>query len=179
MTKNLFVIAILSLSLVACESAVEPTKDDQAKTEKKQDKKKEKEEVKIAVQANRVLTMDLDGMVCSMGCGGSIRKELNATGAVADCEFDFEDERTTDIATIQFDKDKITADEIVKIVSEMNDGQFKVGKTASEEFVSEVEVNETSTKSSSRASEAKIKVLTQPSFRMPNIFDLFSGLLSF
>ena len=92
MAKNLFVIAILSVSLVACESAVEPTKDDQAKTEKKQEKKKEKEVIKIAVEANRVLRMDLDGMVCSMGCGGSIRKGLNATGAVADCDFDFEND---------------------------------------------------------------------------------------
>ncbi|NRA13135.1 MAG: heavy-metal-associated domain-containing protein [Crocinitomicaceae bacterium] len=178
MAKNLFVIAILSVSLVACESAVEPTKDDQAKTEKKQEKKKEKEVIKIAVEANRVLTMDLDGMVCSMGCGGSIRKGLNATGAVADCDFDFENDRVTNVATIQFDKDKITADEIVKIVSEINDGQFAVGKTSSEEFVSESKVNEVGT-SSSRPSHAKIKVLSNTSFRVPNIFDLFSGLLSF
>lgn len=178
MTKHLFVIGILSLSLVACEAAVDSTSKDQAKTEKKTEKKKEKEEPKIAVEPNRVLTMELDGMVCSMGCGGSIRKELNATGAIADCDFDFEDERTTDVATIQFDKDKITADEIVKIVSEINDGQFSIGDTSSEEFIAPPKVKEDNT-SSSRTSDAKIKVVANTSFRMPNIFDLFAGLLSF
>ncbi|MFT6921460.1 MAG: hypothetical protein ACJA1C_000454 [Crocinitomicaceae bacterium] len=183
MTKSLFVIAIISMSLVACESANKPTEDGKSLTEKKKDDKNKDNmdklaEVKVVVEPNRVLTIELDGMVCSMGCGGSIRKELNATGAIADCDFDFEDERTTDVATIQFDKNKITADEIVKIVSEMNDGQFSIGKTASEEFIAAPTVKEDNT-SSRRTSDAKIKVVSSTSFRMPNIFDLFSGLLSF
>ena len=182
MTKNIFVIALISLSIVACESSADISNKDQAKTEKnfKPEKKadKEQEENKIDVEPNRVLTMELDGMVCSMGCGGSIRKELYATGAIADCDFDFEDERTTDIAMIEFDKDKITPDEIVKIVSEMNDGQFSIGKTSTEEFVIPVKVKDNNT-SSSRTSDAKIKVVSKTSFRIPNIFDLFSGLLSF
>ena len=183
MTKSLFVIAIISMSLVACESANKPTEDGKSLSEKKKDDKNkgnedELAEVKVVVEPNRVLKMELDGMVCSMGCGGSIRKELNASGAIADCDFDFEDERTTDVATIQFDKNKITADEIVKIVSEMNDGQFSIGKTSSEEFIAAPTVKEDNT-SSRRASDAKIKVVSSTSFRMPNIFDLFSGLLSF
>ena len=183
MTKNLFVIAILSMSLVACESAVTSTEDGKSLTEKKKDNKNkgnkdELAEVKVVVEPNRVLTMELDGMVCSMGCGGSIRKELNATGAIADCDFDFEDERATDLATIQFDKDKITADEIVKIVSEINDGQFSIGKTESEEFMAAPAVKENNT-SSHRTSDAKIKVVSSSSFQVPNIFDLFSSLLSF
>lgn len=173
MIKKLYVIAILSTSLVACESVNEPNEDGKPLTEKN-----DVAEVKIVVESNRILTMELDGMVCSMGCGGSIRKELNATGAIADCDFDFEDERTTDIATIQFDKNKITADEIVKIISEMNDGQFSVGDTFSEEFVTASRVKEKITSSHS-PSDAKIKVVSGASFRVPNIFDLFSGLLSF
>ena len=183
MTKSLFVIAILSMSLVACESANTSTEDGKSLTEKKKDNKNKENkdeiaEVKVVVEPNRLLTMELDGMVCSMGCGGSIRKELNATGAIADCDFDFEDERTTNVATIQFDKDKITADEIVKIVSEMNDGQFSIGKTASEEFIAAPTVKEVKT-SSRKTSDAKIRVVSSSSFQVPNIFDLFSGLLSF
>lgn len=178
MTKNLFVIALVSLSLVACESVNEQKEDGKPLTEKNKDDKNELAETEVVVEPNRILTMELDGMVCSMGCGGSIRKGLNATGAIADCDFDFEDERTTDVATIQFDKNKITADEIVKIISELNDGQFSIGKTTSEDFVTAPTVKEEITSSHS-TSDAKIKVVSSSSFRVPNIFDLFSGLLSF
>jgi|TARA_B110000879_G_scaffold44624_1_gene63091 hypothetical protein len=183
MAKSIFLIVIIFMSLVACESKNKPTEDGESLSEKKKDDKNKGNEDKLAepkfvIEPNRVLTMELDGMVCSMGCGGSIRKELNATGAIADCDFDFEDERTMDVATIQFDKNKITADEIVKIVSEINDGQFSIGKTASEEFIAPPIVKENNT-SSRRTSDAKIKVVSSTSFRMPNIFDLFSGLLSF
>ena len=130
MVKNLLVIGIISLSLIACTSS---EKSSEASTA--QGKKSAKTEVpqgpEMNVDANHVLTMELEGMVCSMGCGGSIRKELRATGAVAECDFDFEDERPIDIATIEFDKNKITTDEIVDIVSKINDGQFTVGKTSS------------------------------------------------
>ena len=86
MTKSLFVIAIISMSLVACESKNKPTEDGESLSEKKKDDKNKGNEDKLAepkvvVEPNRVLKMELDGMVCSMGCGGSIRKELNAYGS--------------------------------------------------------------------------------------------------
>jgi hypothetical protein len=40
-------------------------------------------------------------------------------------------------------------------------------------------VKEDNTSSQHRTSDAKIKVVSSSSFQVPNIFDLFSGLLSF
>ena len=62
--------------------------------------------------------------------GGTIRSELWETAAIESCEFDFEQGRERNIAKIAFDKDKITVDQIISIVSNLNEGQFgswKVG----------------------------------------------------
>ena len=172
MVKNLIVVGVLSLGLFACESAKEPV-EDTPKTENNKKPDTPDEEELAEVDANRVLTLELEGMVCSMGCGGSIRKELNATGAVANCDFDFENERAVDVAVIQFDKNKITVDEIIAIVARINDGQFTVGK-ASSEALETVSVRET--KTSSTSSEKPKYETASTSVGIPNIFDLFSGL---
>jgi len=128
------------------------------------------------VVPNRILSLEIEGMVCKMGCGGSIRKELKATGAVADCEFDFEEDREVNTAKIAFNKEKISADEIVKIISEMNEKQFSVGKTSTSE-IDDREVNLEETTSSSASQEtAKIKV-SETSFKMPDLLKLFSRLI--
>lgn len=86
------------------------------------------------VDADRMLSMEVSGMSCVMGCGASIRKELFATKAVCTVEFDFKEDRKFNTAKIAFDKDKITVDEIVQLVSKMDDNKFKVGKTSSEDY---------------------------------------------
>lgn len=133
-----------------------------------------KVEEKIAVNANRVLTMEVEGMVCKMGCGGSIRKGLKGTNGVSDVKFDFEEERAIDIATISFDKNIVTLDEMIKIVSEMNDGQFKVGETSSKDL-HEVSTNEESKESSTEESVIEV---SSTSVEIPNLLDLFSSLFT-
>ena len=66
-----------------------------------------------------------------MGCGASIRKELYATKAVSSVEFDFKEGRKTNIATIKFDTSKINLNQIVSLLSTMNENQFTIGKTIS------------------------------------------------
>ena len=58
----------------------------------------------VVVNPNQLLTMEIDGMVCQMGCGGAIRKGLKDTKGVASVEFDFEEERKTNVAKIAYDK---------------------------------------------------------------------------
>ncbi len=82
---------------------------------------------KEKVVANKQLTFEIEGMVCVMGCGGSIKSKLAETNAVEACEFDFEEGRKKNKVTVSFDKNKTTPEQIIKIVTEMNDGQFKVG----------------------------------------------------
>lgn len=87
-----------------------------------------------SVEADRMLSMEIKGMSCVMGCGASIRKELLSTKAVCSVEFDFKDNREYNTAKIAFDKDKITTDELIKLISNIDDKKFTVGKTSSKEY---------------------------------------------
>jgi hypothetical protein len=127
------------------------------------------------VVANQLLSIELEGMVCQMGCGGSIRKELKETGAVVNCDFDFEDEREINSAKISFDKDKISAQEIINIISSMNDNQFTIVSSSSKD-VQIQSVNPDEEKSNSKQ-ESKVKI-TEPTFEFPNLLKLFSRIIS-
>jgi copper chaperone CopZ len=81
------------------------------------------------VKPNSILTMKINGMTCMMGCGASIRKELYATKAVKNVDFDFEEGRETNTAKIAFDDSKISQKEMIEIISKMNEKQFTVGET--------------------------------------------------
>ena len=116
--KNLISLFFLSLVLLAC---------DQVKTAEKTDDKVQTPKEKVV--ANKMLTFEIQGMSCEVMCGGSIRQKLSETNAVEKCDFDFEDERKTNIVTVSYDQKKTTPKEIIKIVTKMNDGQFKVGKS--------------------------------------------------
>lgn len=89
-------------------------------------KKVEKQEATVKVNVNKTISLNIEGMVCEMGCGSSIRKALKDTKAVDRCSFDFKDERKVNVATIAFDSTAISQDKIVSIISTINDKQFKV-----------------------------------------------------
>ena len=78
--------------------------------------------------------MEIEGMTCVMGCGASIRKELYTTKAVSSVEFDFKEDRKINTAKIAFDSAKISIDEMVSIISNMNEKQFSLGKISEEEY---------------------------------------------
>jgi len=136
---------------------------------------KGKSESKVTVVPNRMLTMEIEGMTCEMGCGGSIRKELKASGGVSRVQFDFEEGRKVQTAKISFDTNKITADEMIKIVSTINEKQFTVGKTNSESITAPVSSTEEKTEPQAKE-EVKISS-TQTSFAIPNLFEILSVVI--
>ena len=119
--KSLF-ISLLSISILAsCTS-----KDEKVFLRKESHSSSNSTNT---VKPNSILTMKIDGMTCMMGCGASIRKELYATKAVKNVDFDFEEGRETNTAKIEFDDSKISQKEMVEIISKMNENQFTVGET--------------------------------------------------
>ena len=86
------------------------------------------------VVSNKLVAMEIEGMTCVMGCGASIRKELYTTNAVSSVEFDFKENRKINTAKIAFDSAKISIDEMVSIISKMNEKQFSLGKISEEEY---------------------------------------------
>ena len=114
-------------------------------------------------------------MTCEMGCGGSIRKELKATGGVARVEFvDFKEGAKKQTARVSFDTNKITVDEMVKIVTTMNDKQFTVGKISSETIDAPATTSATATPEDSEDDKVKI---SETSFQIPNLLDILSSFV--
>jgi len=159
--KQLLIFGVLIFFINGCSSDVKKTEEP-------------KEEVAVLVEPNRILTLEIDGMVCKMGCGGAIRKELKATNAVANVDFDFEEERPSNNAKISFDKDKISVDKIISIITSINDGQFKVGKSSSEDLI---ESSTPDTKDENDSEDIKVNV-SSSGFEMPNLLDVFSDLIT-
>ena len=165
--KNFMFVFAISVALSACSNDV--------KLVKNLTNELEKESGIAEITANRILTMEVEGMVCKMGCGGSIRKGLMAANGISEVKFDFEDDRISNIAVISFDKSSITADEMIKIVTELNDGQFNVGSVSSEASF-ETKTIETGT---AESSEESIIEVSLSHIEMPNLLDLFSGLFTY
>lgn len=174
MKKFLFTGVLISL-LASCSTS----SDQVSESEKNTDSQTIKESDLVAVTPNRLMTTEIDGMTCVMGCGGSIRKELLKTGAVSRCSFDFKGIDKTSSAMIEFDKDKISADEIADLLKEINEGQFTLGKMSTDAIASEtVEANEPISSSSPEKKDVKtIKVSTSSGIQLPNFIELISELL--
>lgn len=171
--KKVLLSTLIIASLTACSTSTE-------KTEAAVESKPLPELAQVDITPNRVMTMQIDGMVCQMGCGGSIRKELKGTEAVANCEFDFEDGRETNTATISFDKEKISADEIIKIVSEMNEKQFTVGDvstTVLENIPGHEDIATPETTNDDKDASTSVEISSTTGIQLPNLFDLLSELV--
>lgn len=173
MKKFLFTGILVSL-LAACSTSTDQV------SEKDSDSEQIEESDLVTVIPNRMMTTEIDGMTCEMGCGGSIRKELLKTGAVSRCSFDFKGIDKTSSAMIEFDKDKISADEIADLLKEINDGQFTLGKMSTESMSVEVEEttgSDESSTSSEKDDVAAINVSSSSGIQLPNFLDLISELL--
>jgi hypothetical protein len=130
------------------------------------------------VKADRLLVVELEGMVCEMGCGGTIRKELYTSNAVKDVSFEFDEENAVDVAKVAYDRNKITVDQIVAIIAAANEGQFNVIKTRSEPYADDAYSDKTSDASESRPKAKRKVVLTTTSHSSisGDFFELFSWL---
>lgn len=128
----------------------------------------------VNVDANSMLTMDIQGMSCEMSCGGSIRKALKETGAVERVRYDFVEGEKVQKAYVSFDSSKISADEMINIVEKLNDQQFSVGKNSVKK-IDDTSQSSTS-ESSNDASDANIE-MNEGGFHIPNLIHLLKNLV--
>lgn len=125
-------------------------------------------------QVTHLAKVKIKGMVCVMGCGAEIRKHLNATNAVRSCKFDFEDGREINTASIQYDPSKISENKIKAIIEKINNKQFSVVGSSSQQIEANVhsEVTESCNKSYAPIS------IKKSTWEFPNLLDLlFSFML--
>lgn len=107
---------LLALLIWSCES----------KTAKKSTAQTAK--VCTKVIANTSLELGVKGMVCKMGCGGSIRKALKETCAVDQVEVSYIDSLEEQTITVNYDRNKIAPEHMISVLNTINDKQFEVRK---------------------------------------------------
>lgn len=104
-------VILASLFFVACSST------DAAKEESKKEEKK----VEVLAENKSAVKMEIDGMVCAMGCAKYIEDKVADLDGILSSKVDFE----AGIADFEFDQSAMTAEEIQTFISEIHDGQYK------------------------------------------------------
>ena len=74
----------------------------------------------------------VSGMVCKMGCGGAIRKELKSLRGVSRVAVDYEENREEQIISVFYNSRFHDEKEIYAELEKINNGQFTIGTTKSE-----------------------------------------------
>ncbi len=101
------------------------------------DKKTSKIVPATSNNANKKLALSVQGMVCKMGCGGSIRKELLATNAVEKVEVDFVEEKESQLITVYYNNSLSSKEKLLKVINEMNDKQFTAQTISESSYISD------------------------------------------
>ena len=76
----------------------------------------------------------VSGMVCKMGCGGTIRKELKSLRGVSRVAVDYEENREEQIISVFYNSRFHDEKEIYAELEKINNGQFTIGTTKSEQL---------------------------------------------
>ena len=165
--KKIAIISLSSLLVFSCQST-------EVNVEERVSNPVSMETEDVAVLPTKVATIEITGMTCVKGCGGSIRKSLKGTKGVERVSFDFDADRATDIATVYFDDQIVSVDEMKQRLSVLNNNQFTVGEISIKDF-SATSSNNSESKSTSE--DSKIDACNS-TFEFPNLLDIFSSFLT-
>jgi mercuric ion binding protein len=115
-SKSIFALALSTMLFVACN------KNTASKPADESDEATTKKEIAAAVKPETA-SFTIDGMTCPEGCAKTIEKKLSEMEGVQNAKVDFDKKQ----ATVNFDLDKLTSDDLVKAVQTTGDGQtYKV-----------------------------------------------------
>ena len=115
-TNTLVLIFMISLVFSCKNQPADFASPEQVNVENKQ----------IKVIPTSIITAEITGMTCEQGCGGTIRKNLKASGGVSKVEYDFVIDADKQICRIYYDAKKISEEKISQIVKTVNDEQFDI-----------------------------------------------------
>lgn len=166
--KHFFVLLSFSFFVFSCSNNSE-------KKVVRVEKHKQYEKLENVV-ANRQLAIEVEGMTCEHACGGSIRMALMDTKAVNRVKFDFVSDRKVNTAYVYFDKSKINADEIVKIIEDLNEGQFTTHKVESSSFIDKKLKAEVINKTSTSDNLSSIEVKAN-SYELPSLIGILKSFI--
>lgn len=84
--------------------------------------------------SKNVANIYVEGMMCAQGCAGKIQKELALLDCVVEASVDFDESRDLDIATVEFDGEQCTVDDMINKVNSIADGAYEVRKVELETY---------------------------------------------
>ena len=120
-----FILPFILLLIASCQSDatqvahIDPKERDVIAEEKKP-------------EADYQCVAKVSGMVCKMGCGATIRKELTNLKGVSRVAVDYKEDREEQIISIFYNSSFHDEKEIYAELEKINNGQFTVGTTKSE-----------------------------------------------
>jgi hypothetical protein len=153
-----FLIICVGVFLISCNSESKNKLTSESKQNKLQ-----------KVEPNQTLVVEVEGMVCKMGCGGAIRKELILTNAVARVEVDFIEGEKSQTLKIQYDNQLISQAEIVRKMEKINNKQFKVYPIGTSE------IGNTITNSQNEKSNVN---MAERTIELPNLLEILSSFIT-
>jgi hypothetical protein len=126
------------------------------------------------IVSNEIADFEITGMVCKMGCGGAIRKELYASGFVDQVDVEFNEEAPSNIISVHFNNTKTSPDKIQELIEAINEGQF--GAVFTGETRKKEQEATSSSSSPSNQSNNSFKAETS-NWSFPNLTDLLNSLI--
>ena len=120
-----FIVPFILLFILSCQrdASYNANSDVQKLEELAEEKKPE---------ADYQCVAKVSGMVCKMGCGGTIRKELKSLRGVSRVAVDYEENREEQIISVFYNSRFHDEKEIYAELEKINNGQFTIGTTKSE-----------------------------------------------
>lgn len=162
--KNFILIALVSLSITSCNFN---NSNDAAETKAAIVMPEVKHTNLTGEESKTLALLNIEGMSCEIGCAKFIQSKLSKLDGVNNASIDFEDK----IATVDFDKTKISEEKLFSTISELKNGTYKV--TA-------IEIQEISASNTSGSAEntEKITVKQLKPIVFPDVLGLFKKFLN-
>lgn len=125
---------------------------------------------------NAVAEFEIDGMVCEMGCGASLRKGLYETGFVSEVKVKYNAESISNSIKVYYVKDDLTPEKMEGIIESLNEGQFQAELLSVEDLSRSDQKVYRNQKSENRSDSKGVKASTQ-TFSFPNLTELLNSLI--
>jgi cation transport ATPase len=151
-----------SIAFVACNST------EQSNTEAKEEMKK----TEVLAENKTEVKMEIEGMVCAMGCAKYIEDNVADLNGIVASKVDFE----SAVATFEFDKTAMSAEDIETFISEIHDGQYKAKVLLDQEIETTTEEVEKATKVKSETPEEESSISAvreKINFNFPELLTYF------
>ncbi len=95
------------------------------------------EVIKEGPESRRTLRLEIEGMMCEVGCASKIKKELLEQAAVSSVIIDFDKDRETDFAIVEYDPKGNTQINIYNCVNMIADRKLYNVKSVETTFYKE------------------------------------------